>query len=784
VQVILYAIILTAMGRKNKQTNQTLKKILHIIWSIVHSLILVFIIISLTLVLAASAIAINIISEYSKKLPDPKNLQIEVGKPSVIYDRNGTKLITLGSKNKYVPLDKMSPYLKKAVIAVEDHYFYEHPGVSIKGLLRAIYVNLRYGSVKQGASTITQQLARTIYNLGMEKHITRKIKEAILAVRLEQRYTKDEILEMYLNTVYLGAGCYGVGCASLTYFGKNTASLTISEAAMLAGIINSPSALCPLYNYDGAWERAKVVLQKMYEYGYISKEQYEEALKNPPLIKPYSQLAEYKDPSVNYFLTYVIPKLIDKFGEETVYKGGLKIYTTLNVNIQESASISLKESLKYFRDKWLDGKIPYDEVGDKKIPQPQGAIVVIDPKTGDLLAMVGGEDFNTTKFNRAIAKRQTGSSIKPIIYSTALDYKISMLGDYWESKPLKLKVPGMKDEWSPKEFNGKYWGWISMREALIESSNPVTVQIGMALGLNAFRYRAQLMGIQTGIQPYLSSFLGATDLSPLEMAYAYAPFANGGKAVTPRYLLKVVDSKGNIIWQSKPYTTQVLSPDAHYLAVDLLEDVFKHKIYAKRLNKKKWELGGKTGTTDEKKNAWFIGFGGDFVASVYIGLDKYDMKLPYKARTFMMGPGIAAYTWGTLLGKLETTNLFPGSPIPKVKEEKADIVPIARCKPYGEKDKNGEKDLYLIGTEPEGKCVPDTSWILVGVDFLAGTYTFPECDEYSIMTPAMVPYEQLQNMSFVCNISATEQVTPPNPTTSTETTTTSTVATSTTATTP
>ncbi|NOZ91911.1 PBP1A family penicillin-binding protein [bacterium 3DAC] len=777
--VILYAIILTVMGRKNKQTSHTLKKFLHVLWSIAHSLILVFIIISLSLVLAASAIAINIISEYSMKLPDPKNLQIEVGKPSVIYDRNGTKLITLGSRNKYVPLNEISPYLKKAVIAVEDHYFYEHPGVSIKGLLRAIYVNIRYGGVKQGASTITQQLARTIYNLGMEKHITRKIKEAILAVRLEQRYTKDEILEMYLNTVYLGAGCYGVGCASLTYFGKSTASLTLSEAAMLAGIINSPSALCPLYNYNGAWERAKVVLQKMYEYGYITKEQYEEALKNPPKIQPYSQLAEYKDPSVNYFLTYIIPKLIKKFGEETIYKGGLKIYTTLDVKIQESASTSLKYSLKYFREKWLNGKIPYDEVGDKKIPQPQGAIVVIDPKTGDLLAMIGGEDFNITKFNRAIAKRQTGSAIKPIIYATALDYKISMPGDYWESKPLELKVPGMKDQWSPKEFNGKYWGWISMREALIESSNPVTVQIGMALGLNAFRYRAQLMGIQTEIQPYLSSFLGATDLSPIEMAYGYAPFANGGKAVVPRYLLKVIDNKGNTIWQSKPSAVQVLSPDAHYLAVNLLEDVFKHKIYAKRLNKDKWELGGKTGTTDEKKNAWFIGFGGDFVASVYIGLDKYDMKLPYKARTFMMGPGIAAYTWGTLLGELETKKLFPGSPIPKIKEENTDIMSLSRCKPYGERDNGNNKDIYLVNAAPEGNCVPDSSWLLVGVDFLAGTYTFPECDEFSMMTPAMVPYEQLQNMSFVCNISATGQVSPVGTASTSSTTTTSTTATTT-----
>ena len=742
------------MSSKIKDTDKQKKGIGYYIWAIVHSLLLLLVILSLILSLIGSAFVINIIAEYSVKLPDPKNIQIEIGKPSVVYDRNGVKLITLGSKNRYVPLNEISPYLKNAVIAVEDHYFYEHPGVSIKGLLRAIYVNLRYGGVKQGASTITQQLARTIFKLGMQQSIRRKIKEAILAVRLEQRYTKDEILEMYLNTVYLGAGCYGVGCASLTYFGKDPKDLTLSESAMLAGVINSPSSLCPLYNFNGAWERAKVVLEKMYEYGYISKKEYENALKNPPKIKPYSELAEYKDPSVNYFLTYAIPKLIKTFGEDTIYKGGLQIYTTLDVNIQESASLALKKSLSYFREKWLDGKEIYDEVNGKKILQPQGAIVVIDPKSGDLLAMIGGEDFNITKFNRAISKRQTGSAIKPIIYATALDYKISMLGDYWESKPLKLKVPGMKDEWSPKEFNGRYWGWISMREALIESSNPVTVQIGMALGIPAFLYRAKLMGIRSDINPYLSSFLGATDLSPLEMAYGYAPFANGGKAVNPRYLLKVLDSKGNIIWQSKTLAFQVLSPTAHYLAVNLLEDVFKHKTYAKRLNKKKWELGGKTGTTDEKKNAWFIGFGGDFVASVYIGLDKYDMKLPYKARRFMMGPGIAAYTWGTLLGELESKNLFKGSPIPKVKEEDVDIMQLSRCKPYGEKDNGSNIDLYMVEAAPEGECISDSSWLFVGVDFLAGTYTFPECDEFSIMTPAMVPSEQLRNMSFVCNMAA------------------------------
>ncbi len=743
-----------------------------IIGNIFYSIILITLIATLSLVLVASAVAINIISEYSIKLPDPKNLQIEVGKPSTIYDRNGVKLITLGSKNRYVSLNSISPYLKEAVLAIEDHYFYEHPGISIKGLLRALYVNIRYGSVKQGASTITQQLARTIYNLGMEKHITRKIKEAILAVRLEQRYTKNEILEMYLNTVYLGAGCYGVGCASRTYFDKDPKDLNISESAMLAGIINSPSALCPLYNYNGAWERAKVVLEKMYQYGYISHEEYTKALKNPPKIKPYTELAEYKDPSVNYFLTFIIPKLIKQFGEDTIYKGGLSIYTTLDVKIQESASLALKQSLEYFRKKWLDGKIPYDTVGDKEIPQPQGAVVVISPKSGDLLAMVGGEDFNLTKFNRATAKRQTGSAIKPIIYATAIDYKISMPGDYWESKPLNLKVPGMKEPWSPKEFNGRYWGWISMRNALIESSNPVTVQIGMALKIPAFIYRAKLMGINTDIKPYLSSFLGATDLSPYEMAYAYAPFANGGKAVTPRYLLKVIDSKGNIIWQSHPTSYQVISPSTHYLILNVLEDVFNHKIYAKRLNKKHWELGGKTGTTDEKKNAWFIGFGGDFVASVYIGLDKYDMTLPYKARRFMMGPGIAAYTWGTLLGELEQKNLFPGTPIPKIKEDEADVMSVSRCKPYGERDHSGNTDLYLVDAAPEGECVLDADWLLVGIDYLAGTYTFPECDEYSMMTPAMVPAKELKNMSFVCNISATHQIhQPTTPTTATTATT-------------
>jgi len=385
-----------------------------------HGLILLTAIIILIATLIASAFVINIISEYSVKLPDPKNIQIEVGKPSVVYDRNGEKLITLGSRNQYVPLKDISPFLKDAVIAVEDHYFYEHPGVSLKGLLRAIYVNIKYGSVKQGASTITQQLARTIFNLGMEQHITRKIKEAILAVRLEQRYTKDEILEMYLNTVYLGAGFYGVGCASRTYFDKEPSELTLPEAAMLAGVINSPSTLCPLYNFKGAWERAKVVLEKMYEYGYIDKATYEKAIQSPPKIQPYTKLAEYKDPSVNYFLTYAIPKLIRKFGEETIYKGGLSIYTTLDVKVQESASLALRQSLDYFRKKWLDGKELYDIVDNKKILQPQGAIVVIDPKNGDLLAMVGGEDFRITKFNRAIAKRQTGSAIKPIIYSTAL----------------------------------------------------------------------------------------------------------------------------------------------------------------------------------------------------------------------------------------------------------------------------------------------------------------------------------------------------------------------------
>ena len=743
------------MARKNKNTTN---KVLKFIWSLVHSLLLLFIILFLLLSLASSAIAINIISQYSMKLPDPKYLQIETGKPSTIYDRNGVKLITLGSINKYVPLKDISPYLINAVLAIEDHYFYEHPGVSIEALLRAIYINIRYGRIVQGGSTITQQLARTIYNLGMEANISRKIKEAILAVRLEQRYSKEEILEMYLNTVYLGAGCYGVGCASMTYFGKQPSELTVSEAAIIAGIINQPSALCPLYNPEGAWERAKVVLRKMYEYGYITKKEYEDAMNNKPKIKQYSELAEYQDPSVNYFLTYVIPKIIKQFGEETVYKGGLHIYTTLDVGLQESASYALHESLTYFRKNWMDNEELYDVVENKKIPQPQGAIVVIDPKTGDLLAMVGGEDFNTTKFNRAVAKRQTGSAIKPIIYASAIEYRVSMPGDYWESKALNLEVQGMEEKWSPKEFNNQYWGWISMRQALIDSSNPITVQIGMALSLNAFIYRAKIMGIQTNIGPYLASFLGATDISPYELTYAYAPFANGGKAVVPRFLLKITDSKGKIIWKSHPITYQVLSPSTHYLILDILRDVFQHKYYAKRLNKKNWDLAGKTGTTDEKRNAWFVGFGGDFVAGVYIGLDKYDMNLSKKAKEFMMGPGIGAYTWGTLLGEIQEKEIFSGNPIPQSEYEDIGTISIKRCKPYGEKYDQGKEEWYLVDVTPAGYCVPDDQWVFAGVDFFANTYTFPECDEFSIMTPAMVPFQMLQNMSFVCNISTTSDL--------------------------
>jgi len=320
-----------------------------------------------------------------------------------------------------------------------------------------------------------------------------------------------------------------------------------------------------------------------------------------------------------------------------------------------------------------------------------------------------------------------------------------------------------------------------MREALVESSNPVTVQIGIATGINTFVYRGALMGLQTPLQPYLSSFLGATDLSPLEMATAYSPFANGGFAIAPSVIEKVVDHRGHIIWEHTPSKYRVLNPDAHAMSVDLLRDVFAHKHNANRLNKLHWDLGGKTGTTDEKRNAWFIGFGGDFVASVYIGLDSYNMKLTGKARRFMMGPGIAAYTWGTLLGKLQSHKVFPGSPIPTAPRN---LVQVSRCKIYGENDPQGETEEYADYATPEGRCPHEGVWAFMGVDYYAKTYTLPTCQEFQIMKKAMVPYWILDSFRFICNTS-TETLTPTNTTTTTTGTVgiqTSTISTPTTAT--
>ncbi len=744
--------------RKRKKT--LLGRILSYIWAGIESIIYILLILIIIGSLIASVFVLKIFAEYSGKLPDPGHLIIDTGYPTQIFDRNGTLIATLGSKNRYVPLKEMSPYLIKAVLAIEDHYFYQHPGISIKATIRAIVVNILHRGIAQGGSTITQQLARTLFGLGLEQTITRKIKEAVLALRLEQRYSKDEILEMYLNTVYLGAGCKGVWCASMTYFGKPPSDLTLPEAAMIAGLINSPTALCPLYNYDGAWERAKVVLEKMLTYGYISQDEYQKAISSPPKIRSPKRVGEEIDPSIGYYLDYAIPIILKTFGEDTVYKGGLKIYTSLDVNIQKLAAESLKESLKYYREKWMSSEL-YDEKNGVKIPQPQGAIVVINPQTGSILAMVGGENYELTKFNRAVSKRQTGSAIKPILYSSALQYGTSMPGDFWESKPLNIKLPN-GEVWSPGEFNGRFWGWITMREALVESSNPVTVQIGMATGVDTFVYRGALMGLQTPLHPYLSSFLGATDLSPLEMAVAYSPFANGGFAIEHSVIEKVIDHRGHVIWEHSPSKYRVLNPDAHALAVDLLRDVFAHKHNANRLNKLHWDLGGKTGTTDERRNAWFIGFGGDFVASVYIGLDSYNMKLTGKARKFMMGPGIAAYTWGTLLGKLESQKVFPGTPIPTAPHN---LVQVNRCKIYGENDPQGETEEYADYATPEGRCPTEGVWAFVGVDYYAKTYTLPTCDEFSIMKKAMVPYWILDNFRFICNTSpqtptASETLTP------------------------
>ena len=577
----------------------------------------------------AAGIGIGFITANINAKPDIAG-DIRPPASSQIYDSAGNELANIHATENRMPvkIEQIPIHLQQAFIAVEDARFYEHKGVDPRGLARAIYTNLKAEEIAEGGSTITQQLAKNAY-LTQERTLKRKIQEVFLALQLEKQYTKQEILELYLNQIYFGQGAYGVQAAAKTYFGKNIEELNLSECAMLAGIPKSPNYYSPFNNIRASIERRNTVLDQMLKYNYIRPSEAAEAKNFEIALAQPNQPEEQKDAA--YFLNYVTQLVIDKYGADALYKEGLKIYTTIDMDVQRMAETSLLEIL------------PTYETDSNGLQQPQGALVAIDPKTGYIKAMVGGR--GTDQFNRAtMAERQPGSAFKPFVFAAALENNFTP-DTIIEDSPINI------DGWRPQNDSGTFRGAVTLRQVATSSMNVPTVKIAQTLGMDKPIFYAQEMGITTFIldgepndRNFATSLGGMTKgVTPLEITSAYCTFANGGVYMPHVAITKVLDRNGRVLEEVTPEGKAVISQQSAADLTSMLEDVITRGT-GKNANINR-PAAGKTGTTSNYNDAWFVGYTPDLVAAVWIGNDD-NSSLPG-----IMGGQTPASIWASFMRK-------------------------------------------------------------------------------------------------------------------------------------
>lgn len=599
---------------------------------------------------------------------------------TLVYDAKDRPFGDVAVQRRYyVSLKDMPLHLRQAFISAEDKNFYKHPGIDPSAIARALITNIRHGEIRQGASTITQQVARNLF-LTPDKSLKRKIREAILALRIERHFTKDQILEMYLNYIYLGQGAYGVEAASRIYFGKSVRELTLDESAILASLPKAPTRYNPFRNPERVKERRDYVLGRMYEDGYISEEEYRRLIEKPIKVTP-----ENRYYGMDYFLDYVKDYLIDRYGE-IVLAGGYRVYTTVDKDLQEHAKGVLKhgilrvakangipflpedpyETARKYEEQKVElkagrvyiGKVLsvkddslvvelgehqfeverknlslekgdfvllrlYQDrrkrgIGVEVLPDLQGALVSLDVKTGAIKAMVGGYSYLRSSFNRAVyAKRQPGSAIKPVIYLAALmkGYTQASLID---ATPRGFYDPSTGREWIPDNYEGAEYGYLTLRTALAKSVNTATVNLLADMGFDTPVEVGRLLGME--LKPYYSMALGSIEVTPLQLTSAFQTFANLGVRCEPYFIRKIEAPDGSLLEENSPKCAQVLPPQETRVLVDMLRAVVLEGTGVSASSLKR-VVAGKTGTTNDYMDAWFVGFSPHIVAGVWVGFD-------------------------------------------------------------------------------------------------------------------------------------------------------------------
>ena len=587
-------------------------------------------------------------------------------------------------KREPVPLTAMPTYLKEAVIATEDQQFFDHPGVDIKGILRAIIKNILAREYVEGASTITQQLAKTLF-LTPRKSIMRKLKEAFLAFQIERRYTKNEILELYLNQVYFGSGAYGVEAASRIFFGKSVEELDLAEAALIAGMPKSPSRYSPLVNPELAVKRRNVVLQQMARNGFLSQEVLEK--EKAALL----YLADKRDrgQKAPFFVSHVFGFLGRELGESVVYQKGLSVQATLDSTLQEAAERAVQEGLEALTARMKAQGIWKDDIA------PEAALVCLDVKTGAIRAMVGGGDFERSRFNRAtMARRQPGSAFKPLVYALAIESGLAQSDLLWDA-PVVFKGRG-QEEWSPRNFSGTFTGEMTLRKALALSKNIPAVRLLNRLGVTNAVAFAQKLGITSALEPNLSLVLGTSGVTLLELTAAYAVFPNGGIWTRPFAVSAILDRDGQQVWQATPHQRTAVTTETAAIVTDMLQAVIQEGT-GKQARSIGRPLAGKTGTTDSYKDALFIGFSPTLAVGVWVGLDDHSTLGEKETGARAALPIWTAFMQTALEGGPFFDFDTPSGVVTAAMHPDTGLAPSERC-PLS------VKAVFKKGTEPQTTC--------------------------------------------------------------------------------
>jgi penicillin-binding protein 1A len=555
------------------------------------------------------------------------------GGDTVFYSADGRPWFRMDEQHQDVALDQIAPDLRNAVLAIEDHRFYYHPGIDPIALARAMAHNARGFRVAEGGSTLTQQLARTLF-LSNSRTWARKLKEAVLALMLEQQLSKEQILELYLNRVYLSAGIYGAETMSQKLFGKRARNLTLAEAALVAGLIRSPSALSPWSNLDGAVTRSHVVLRRMREQGFITEARRREAGRARLRIRAYPA---QQNARAGYAKDFLRQQFRDIFGGD--HPPGWQVRTTFVPALQEAAERAVENGVR--------------RLG---VPGLQAALVAVDPRTGDILALVGGRDFAVSQYNRATrSRRQPGSAFKPFVYAVALEQGFSPVSVIEHLG--NVTAVGDDGEWTPRNAGARTPDSLTLRAALLESDNRAVVAVEQQVGTRPVLRLAKDLGMRN-LPDVPSLALGTGLVSPLDLTAAYAAFPNGGFRVKPRALVRVVDAHGETVVGAEVQRERVLSEETAFQMVSMLQDVVdRGTASGVRASGIRFPVGGKTGTTDEFKDAWFVGFSSSVVVGVWVGHDQ-----PETIGRDAYGSRLALPIWADFMRR--TTKMLPARPFP------------------------------------------------------------------------------------------------------------------------